>query len=214
LDAGHVPGEPEHDWGYTARGNAATPEIQAPRGKALGGSSAVNATVAMRARAADIRDWQRHGVDWTVGEVHELFKMMENTPDGEDPYHGRSGPFPIRQERYADLTTSLQAFIDAGAALGYPRNDDFNGASQDGIGGYPVNVIDGVRQNVGLVYLTDEVRARPNLTIRGDVLIDRVLFDGTRAIGVLGDDGTILRGGGDRIAPRLGSMSSASAFSA
>ena len=55
--------------------------------------------------------------------------------------------------------------------------DDFNGPTPGGVGGYPVNVIDGVRQNTGLVYLTEEVRNRPNLKISGDVLVDRVLFD-------------------------------------
>ena len=184
-DAAHVPGNPEHDWGFTARGGAASPEIAAPRGKALGGSSTVNATVAMRARPSDIRDWQQHGLDdWTVEEVMATYKEMENTPDGDDAYHGRTGPFPIRHQRYDDLTPSLRAFIDAAAAEGFPVVDDFNGPIPAGVGGYPVNVIDGVRQNTGLVYLTEEVRNRPNLEISGDVLVDRVLFDQRRAIGV------------------------------
>jgi choline dehydrogenase len=69
-DPAHVPGNPEHDWGFTARGGAASPEVAAPRGKALGGSSTVNATVAMRARPSDIRDWQQRGLDdWTVEDV-------------------------------------------------------------------------------------------------------------------------------------------------
>ena len=97
-DAAHVPGNPEHDWGYTARGGAATPELAAPRGKALGGSSTVNATVAMRARPSDIQDWQQHGLpDWTIEDVFATYKAMENTPDGDDAYHGRTGPFPIRR---------------------------------------------------------------------------------------------------------------------
>ena len=71
---------------------------------------------------------------------------------------------------------------------------DFNGAAQDGVGGCPVDVVDGVRQNVGLVYLTAEVRGRANLTIRGDVTVDRVLWNGTRAVGVLAADGAEYRG--------------------
>jgi choline dehydrogenase len=184
-DAAHVPGNPEHDWGFTARGGAASPEIAAPRGKALGGSSTVNATVAMRARPSDIGDWQQHGLDdWTVEEVMATYKEMENTPDGEDAYHGRTGPFPIRTRKYDELTTSMRAFIDAAAVEGLPVVDDFNGPTPGGVGGYPVNVIGGVRQNTGVVYLTEEVRNRPNLKISGDVLVDRVLFDQRRAIGV------------------------------
>ena len=185
-DAAHVPANPEHEWGYTARGGTASPTIDAARAKVLGGCSAHNATVAMRARPGDIRDWQQHGVeDWAIEDVLAAYREMENTPDGDDAFHGRTGPFPVRRRRYDELSTSMRGFIDAAGAAGYRRVDDFNGPDPSGVGGYPVNVIDGVRQNVGMVYLTDEVRNRPNLTISGDVLVDRVLFDQGRAVGVL-----------------------------
>ena len=185
LDAAHVPANPEHEWGYTARGGPASPEISAARARVLGGCSAHNATVAMRARPSDIADWQRHGLnDWTVEEVLAIYKAMENTPDGDDGYHGRTGPFPIRHQTYDDLTSSLRGFIDASVAEGFPIVEDFNGPNPSGVGGYPVNVIDGVRQNTGIVYLTEGVRTRSNLKIAGDVLVDRVLFDGRQAVGV------------------------------
>jgi choline dehydrogenase len=185
-DPAHVPANPEHEWGFTARGGAASPEIDAPRAKALGGCSAHNATVAMRARPSDIRDWQRHGLDdWTIEDAYETYREMENTPDGADSYHGRTGPFPIRYLKYDDLTTSLRGFIDAAVAEGFRHADDFNGPDPSGVGGYPVNVVDSVRQNTGIVYLTEEIRNRPNLEISGDVLVDRVLFDRHRAIGVV-----------------------------
>ena len=196
LDAARVPANPEHEWGFVARGGPASPQIDAARCKALGGCSAHNATVAMRARPSDIRDWQRHGLDaWTIEDVDASYREMENTPDGEDAYHGRTGPFPIRQLRYDDLTTSLRGFIDATVAEGFRRSDDFNGPDPSGVGGYPVNVIDGVRQNTGLVYLTDEVRNRPNLKISGNVLVDRVLFDERRAVGVLTASGSEIPAG-------------------
>jgi choline dehydrogenase len=183
LDAARVPANPEHEWGFTARGGAASPQIDVPRAKALGGCSAHNATVAMRARASDIRDWGLD--DWTVEDVMATYKEMENTADGDDAYHGRTGPFPIRVLKYEDLTPSLRGFVDAAASEGFPVVADFNGPEPSGVGGYPVNVIDGVRQSTGLVYLTEEVRNRPNLKISGDVLVDRVLFDQRRAIGVV-----------------------------
>jgi choline dehydrogenase len=190
-DAARVPANPEHEWGFTARGGAASPEILAARAKVLGGCSAHNATVAMRARPGDIRDWQRHGLpDWTIEDVYATYKDMENTPDGEDADRGRTGPFPIRQQRSGDLTASLRGFIDAAVAEGFARVEDFNGPNPSGVGASPVNVIDGVRQNTGLVYLTEAVRNRPNLKISGDVLVDRVLFDGRRATGVLTANGT------------------------
>jgi choline dehydrogenase len=110
---------------------------------------------------------------------------MENTPDGDDAGRGRTGPFPIRQQRYGDLTASLRGFIDATVAEGFERVEDFNGRDPRGVGASPVNVIDGVRQNTGFVYLPEEVRNRPNLKISGDVLVDRVRFDGRRAAGVV-----------------------------
>ena len=196
LDAAKVPANPEHEWGYTARGSAASPEIGAARAKALGGCSTHNATVAMRARPNDILDWQQHGLDgWTIDDVFATYKEMENTPDGEDAYHGRTGPFPVRNRRYAELTSSLRGFIDAAVAEGFPRVDDFNGPEPCGVGGYPVNVIDGVRQNVGLVYLTEEVRNRPNLKITGDVVVDRVLFSDGRATGVVTANGGDIQAG-------------------
>jgi choline dehydrogenase len=195
-DAAHVPAKPEHEWGFTARGGLAAPEIDAARGKVLGGCSAHNATVAMRARPSDIRDWQRHGLDdWTIEDVDETFREMENTPDGDDAYHGRTGPFPIRHQRYDDLTPSLRGFIDATVAEGFSRVEDFNGPNPSGVGGYPVNVIDGVRQSTGIVYLTEEVRNRPNLKISGDVLVDRVLFDQRRAVGVVTASGAEIPAG-------------------
>ena len=80
-DAAHVPANPEHEWGYTARGGAASPEILAARAKVLGGCSAHNATVAMRARPDDIRDWQRHGLDdWTVENVYKRSGRWRTRP--------------------------------------------------------------------------------------------------------------------------------------
>jgi choline dehydrogenase len=196
LDAAHVPANPEHEWGFTARGGAASPEIDVPRAKALGGCSAHNATVAMRARPSDIRDWQDRGLDdWTVEEVMATYREMENTPDGDDACHGRTGPFPVRTRKYDELTPSLRGFIDAAAAEGFPIIADFNGPDPSGVGGYPVNVIDGVRQNNGLVYLAEEVRNRPNLKISGDVLVDRVLLDEQRAIGVVTASGAEIHAG-------------------
>jgi choline dehydrogenase len=189
-DPARVPANPEHEWGFTARGGHGSPEIEVPRAKVLGGCSAHNATVAMRARPSDVRDWQRHGLDeWTIDAVDAAYREMENTPDGDDGRRGRTGPFPVRQQRYDDLTSSLRGFIDATVASGFPRADDFNGPNPGGVGAYPVNVVDGVRQNTGLVYLTEEVRNRPNLKISGNELVDRVLFDGRRATGVLAAGG-------------------------
>ena len=185
IDAEHV-AAPTFDWGYTARGGASTAEMAVPRGRVLGGSSAVNAAVAIRARRQDVESWQIHGVQgWPWDEVLETFKALENTDSGDDAYHGRTGPVSIRQRLDDELTPSLRGFIDASMADGYKHVDDFNGADPEGAGGCPVNIVDGVRQSSAVTYLTDEVRRRPNLTIVGKVVVDKVLFDGITATGVI-----------------------------
>jgi choline dehydrogenase len=177
---------PNFDWGYTARGGASTEAMAVPRGRVLGGSSAVNAAVAIRARRQDVESWQANGVEgWAWDEVLESFKALENTDSGDDAYRGRSGPVPVRQRTYDELTPGLRGFIDASVADGYKHVDDFNGGDPEGVSGCPVNILDGVRQSSAVAYLTDEVRRRPNLTIVGNVVVDKVLFDGTTATGVI-----------------------------
>jgi choline dehydrogenase len=183
---------PTLDWGYTARGGASTAEMAVPRGRVLGGSSAVNAAVAIRARRQDVESWQIHGVEgWEWNEVLESFKALENTDSGDDAYRGRTGPVSVRQRRYDELTPGLRGFIDASMADGYKHVDDFNGGDPEGVSGCPVNIVDGVRQSSAVAYLTDEVRRRPNLLIVGDVVVDKVLFDGTTATGVISSAGVI-----------------------
>ena len=195
-DAAHVPANPEHEWGFTARGGAASPQIDAARAKVLGGCSAHNATVAMRARPSDIRDW--HDTALTIGRSRtssRRTRRWRTRPTATTPTTGARDRFRYDSRRYDDLTSSLRGFIDAAVAEGFPRVEDFNGPNPSGVGGYPVNVIDGVRQNTGLVYLTEEVRNRPNLKISGNVLVDRVLFDQRRAIGVVTASGAEIPAG-------------------
>jgi choline dehydrogenase len=144
ADASIVGGGTRYDWGYMSEPGYVGHPIHAIRGKVIGGSSAVNGSVALRARAADFLGWSRHGVEgWSFDEVLETYKRLENTPTGDDAWHGRHGPFPIRQRSMASLTPSCRAFLEAGGAVGLPRIDDFNDGEQDGIGPYPLDVIDG-----------------------------------------------------------------------
>lgn len=113
-----------------------------------------------------------------------IYKAMENTPTGDDAWRGRSGPFPIRQRTMEENTPSMRAFVLAAEACGLSRVSDFNGAAQHGVSPYPLNVVDGKRFNTGMAYLTDDVRRRPNLTIKGGVEVDSVVFDGRHATGV------------------------------
>jgi choline dehydrogenase len=189
LDAGTV-ADAEHDWGYTSRGSHDQQRVFAPRGKVLGGSSAVNAAVAIRPRPSDLAKWASHGAEgWSYEEVLPAFRFLENTPTGDDYYHGRGGPLPIRQRSLEELTPGVRGYIEAAVEAGFQQNNDFNGAEQEGAGGSPVNVVNEIRQSTAIAYLTGDVRGRSNLTIKGDVNVDRVLFSDTTATGVLADDG-------------------------
>lgn len=196
TSSARVGGDEDHDWGYSATTGQGDNRIPAPRGKVLGGSSAVNAGVALRARTADFARWRTHGLTgWTDAEVLDAYKRLETTSAGDDSLRGRSGPLPVHQLGYEELTPSLKAFIDASAHQGFTRLKDVNGTEQDGVTAYQLNVLSGVRQNTGMAYLTEEVRSRPNLTILGGVEVDQVLIEDGAAKGVVASDGTLFTAG-------------------
>lgn len=197
TNANLVAASPDHDWHYHSDDKARLGhDIGIPRGRVIGGSSAVNAAVAMRARPADFARWAGRGIEgWAWPDVLAAYRAMENTPTGDDAWHGRGGPFPVRQRTAAENTVSMRAFVAAAEAVGLPPVDDFNGMRQHGVGPYPLNVIDGVRINTGMAYLTAAVRARPNLTIRGHAEADRVLIQQGRAVGVVLADGEVVAAG-------------------
>lgn len=186
LTDASVVAPPDFDWQYLSDDKAKLGrDIPSPRGKVIGGSSAVNGTVAIRARPSDFSRWSALGIEgWSWDDVLPAFKALENTPTGDSHWHGRSGPFPIRQRTMADLSPSSRAFVNASRANGLEAVSDFNGEMVDGVGPYPLNVVDGVRMNTGMTYLNDAVRARPNLTIRGDAEVDRLVLEGLRATGI------------------------------
>lgn len=197
LSDANIAASPRFDWHYhTDDSSQLGHDVSVPRGRVIGGSSAVNAAVAMRARPADFARWSRRGIKgWSWEDVLPAYQALENTPTGDDAWHGRSGPFPIRQRTAAENTPSMRAFVEASQAVGLAHISDFNGARQNGVGPYPLNVVNGVRINTGMAYLTKEVRARPNLKIRGDAEVDNVVLEGKRAVGIRLVSGEILSAG-------------------
>ena len=177
-----VGGDTSHEWGYKTQPGYIDHPIKALRGKVLGGSSAINGAVAIRARPQDLKNWNLPG--WSYADMLPAFKRLENRDVGSAALHGHGGPLPVRQLTREDITPMQRAFVDATVANGYRVVDDFDGADANGVGPYPMNIVNGVRVNTGMAYLTNEVRSRTNLQIRGDALVDKVLFDQGRAIGV------------------------------
>lgn len=194
--ADHASGDTEHDWGYQGATGIGGRSIAARCAKALGGCSGVNAGVAIRARAQDFAKWTALGIEgWSFDEVLPAYKRIENTPDGDDRWRGRAGELPIRHRRPDELSKSVNAFVEASVSQGFAYVEDFNGAAQEGVSPYPLNVLSGRRINTGIAFLDGGVRARPNLTILGEAEIDRVLFDGAKAIGAVDTDGREYRAG-------------------
>ena len=153
-----------------------------PRGKGLGGSSAINAMIYIRGNAWDYDNWAAMGCPgWSHAEVLPYFKRAENNVRGADEFHGGDGPLHVSNQ--TSPNPGSFDFIEAGASLQIPRNDDFNGARQDGIGMYQVTQKGGERWSAARAYL-EPARDRTNLTIMTGVTAERVLFDEGRAWGV------------------------------
>jgi choline dehydrogenase len=153
--------------------------IPLPRGKVLGGSSSINAMVYIRGNRLDYDDWGVPG--WSSADLLPYFLKAEDNERGASEWHGAGGPLPVSEERSGNLIS--RAFVDAGVQAGLARNEDFNGAEQDGVGLYQVTQRDGMRASAAVAYLHPAME-RPNLTVMPYMLAERVLFDGNRAVGV------------------------------
>jgi choline dehydrogenase len=178
-------GDNQLDWGYSSLPGYIGHPIHVIHGKVLGGSSAINGAAAVRALPSDFSRWTTAGIkNWTWEDVLPYYKKMETSNVPDSRWHGDSGPFPITQLSKSDITPMQLAFINAAVENGFKEIDDFNAGKQHGVGPYPMNIVNGKRMNTGMTYLDDTVRKRENLTIIGDAIVEKVLFNGTTAYGV------------------------------
>jgi choline dehydrogenase-like flavoprotein len=153
-----------------------------PRGKGLGGSSATNAMAYIRGHAWDYDNWAANGCPgWTYEDVLPWFKKSEGNTRGADDFHGSDGPLDVTELR--DVHAGTREFVEAAASLQIPRNDDFNGARQEGVGLYQVTQKNGERWSSARAFL-DGAKDRPNLEVMTGATIERILFDEGRAWGV------------------------------
>lgn len=176
----------DHDWRFRAEAHDGR-RIRYPRGKTTGGSSAVGATVGLRGVPADYDDWAGAGnPSWSYEKVLPYFQKLENDQDfGDGEYHGGTGPMPIRRWRPEELTPGQTAFVEACLAAGFPEVKDHNHPESTGIGSIPSTRFDAEhRATTGNTYLP-LIRDRENLEIRPHTTVDRVVFDGDKAVGVL-----------------------------
>jgi choline dehydrogenase len=173
---------------------AAGRRIGWPHGRTLGGSSAINGMVYIRGNRADYDRWRdEHGcVGWSYAELLPYFRHAEDQQRGSSAYHGVGGPLRVEDPSY--LHPLGRAWVEAARAAGLPGNDDFNAATQDGVGFYQVTQRGGRRWSVADGYLRPALR-RGNLTVVTGALATRLLIEGGRAVGV-----AYLHHGAERVA--------------
>lgn len=153
-----------------------------PRGRVLGGSSAINGMVYTRGTPLDYDSWAQAGLsEWSFEKVLPYFKKTENHHAGASPFHGGEGPLPV--SRPNSPNPLFDAFLTAGQQAGHPPNLDFNGPSQEGFGRYDFTWSGGERWSTARAFL-DPARSRANLTIRTGMRSLRVIFQRDRAVGI------------------------------
>ncbi|MCF4165637.1 choline dehydrogenase [Zavarzinia compransoris] len=178
-----------HNWAFNSLPNPATGGRShfLPRGKGLGGSSAINAMVYIRGDASDYDTWAQAGNrGWAYDDVLPYFRKAEDNSRGADDYHGAGGPLHVSDTHYG-YVPNLK-FIEAAQQAGFPANPDFNGAQFEGVGLFQFTIKDGRRWGVRNAYL-EPVMARPNLTVLSDARVLKLVMDGRRATGVSVDRG-------------------------
>jgi choline dehydrogenase len=153
-----------------------------PRGRVLGGSSSINAMCYTRGHPFDYDEWAAlAGEEWSYPRVLPYFMKAEDQARGADAHHGVGGPLAVEDLMFRNPLSAV--FVAAGVACGLPRNDDFNGPRQEGVGFYQVTQRHGRRCSAAVAYLAP-VRGRANLEIRTRSLVTRLVFAGRRAVGV------------------------------
>jgi choline dehydrogenase len=173
----------EVDWDYRLEPQAQYQGSTAyPRGKTLGGSSAINLMVYIRGNRADFDGWSQRGcVGWDYDSVLPYFVKAETNSRLGTPFHGQSGPLHVEDRLFTHELS--HNWVDAANQWGLATTDDFNAASQIGAGAYQVNCHSGWRWSGADGYLRPALD-RPNLTVHASAHATRVIVDGTRATGV------------------------------
>jgi choline dehydrogenase len=154
-----------------------------PRGKLLGGSSSINAMVWVRGAREDFDAWAQAGnPGWGYDDLLPIFKTIEDNEAGADRWRGRGGPVHVTDNR-RKVHPLTGRFLKAGEQAGLPLNQDFNGATQEGVGVYQITTKGGRRMSAARAFLHPAMK-RPNVHVEMNALATRILFEGKRAIGV------------------------------
>ena len=177
--------DPSVNWMYAAE---ADPGLNGqrdywPRGKVLGGSSSINAMVYIRGAREDYESWEAAGnTGWGWDEVLRCYRAMEDTEAGGNEFRGVGGPLPVRCGP-KDFHPLYLKFVLASSKAGLPLNEDFNGATQEGVGAYQYTTWNGRRMSAARAFLRPAMKRR-NVRVVTHAQVTKVLFEGRRATGV------------------------------
>ena len=178
-----------HNWALRGTVTPEQGEIHVAQGKVIGGGSSINGQAMQRGFPEDFDNWASMGNDeWSYDKILPFYRKMENDMDIQDDYHGTDGPMPVRRRRSGTWADIQKAFFDACLAEGYGHVEDTNGPNPTGVGVSPTNNLGGIRMSAAMTHL-NPMRHRLNLTVRGNVYVRRVLFDGKKAVGVVAESG-------------------------
>ncbi len=174
----------DHDWRFIGRATDKRPEMVVPRGKVTGGSSAVNGQFYLRGVPEDFDRWASWGNDeWSFEKTLPYFRKLETDMDFPDDFHGTDGPIVARRFKPDEWLPEQKAFYETCRSLGYADSPDHNHPDASGVGPLPLNNLNGIRWSTAIGYLNPS-RHRLNLTIRANCHVRRILFEGSRAVGV------------------------------
>ena len=177
-----------HSWGYEGKATSKNTSINVPRGKVVGGSSAVNAQIFLRGLPEDYQNWVDQGNDgWGYQELMPYLLEIEKDPIGGD-FHNNNGHVPVKRWKKSEMLTDQIAFYNACQSIGFEESPDQNDPDSTGIGPTPMNNADGIRWSTALTYL-DAARHRLNLTIRPNIFVRSLIFDGNHAVGLIAQSG-------------------------
>ena len=178
-----------HSWNFVARATDKNDRILVPRGKLVGGSSAINAQIFLRGVPEDYDAWASAGNDgWSYRDLLPFFLKLETDTDFRDDFHGTDGPIMVRRFKEPDWLEDQRAFYRACRAAGHADCPDHNNPDSTGVGPTPLNNYDGIRWSTNIGYLS-EARHRPNFTIKAGCLVHRLILEGDRAVGVVVQSG-------------------------
>jgi len=199
----------EHNWALRGTITEEQGEIHVAQGKVIGGGSSINGQAFQRGLPEDFDSWSSLGNDeWSYAKVLPYFRKTEHDHDIRDDFHGTEGPLPIRRRQSGPWPDIQKAFHAACMQAGFGTTEDTNGPNPSGVGVSPTNNLDGVRMSVAMTHL-NPMRHRLNLTVRGGVLVRKVLIEDLKAVGVeVESGGEVFNVEADRVVLSAGAIKS------